>query len=149
MVDARTNDLVLEGTEGPRRLRAAPGQRLVVIFYQEDSTPTCSTQVASFKEDFDLLQETGAEAVAISSDSLASHRAFLERLGGLPFPLLSDPEGLAAKAFGVWDPNSRRAHRSVLVVDDQGMILHAERAYSPANINAYEAVFRALTGEPS
>lgn len=137
-------DLTLAGTEGPRRLRPAPGHPLLVIFYQEDSTPACSTQLASFSADFELVRELGAEVVAISADNLATHRHFAERLGGLPFPLLSDPGGTAAQEFGVWDAQNRRAVRSVFVVDDNGNIRYASRHYSLGNLDEYQRVFEAL-----
>lgn len=137
-------DLTLPGTDGPRRLRPLQSDRLLVIFYQEDATPTCSTQVVSFREDFDAVREAGAEIVAISSDSQESHAAFIERLGGLPFPLLSDTDGSAARAFGVWDTSIQRAFRSVFVIDRKGRIKHAVRHYSPANLTEYQRIFAAL-----
>jgi peroxiredoxin Q/BCP len=137
-------DLELQGTGGARRLRPASGGHLLVVFYQEDGTPTCTTELCSFREDFPLLEELGAEVVGISVNSLSAHAAFLKRIGGLPFPLLSDQDGAAARAFGVWDGETRRAMRAVFVIDAEGAILHARVPYNPANLGQYEAVFRSL-----
>jgi thioredoxin-dependent peroxiredoxin len=137
-------DLVLPGTAGPRRLRPLAAERLLVVFYQEDATPTCTTQLCSFRDDFDLLQELGTEVVGVSADSVDIHRAFLQRLGGLPFALLSDSAGEAARSFGVWDAESQRSQRAVFVLDRAGVILHASVPYTPLNLAQYEAVFRAL-----
>jgi thioredoxin-dependent peroxiredoxin len=142
--DSVAPDIELDGTGGRRRLRPSPGKRLVIAFYQEDSTPTCTTQLNAFKEDFSVLQELGAEMVAISADTLDSHRAFLDRMNRPPFPLLSDPQGEAAKAFGAWDSDERRAKRALFVIDDQGRILHACVPYNPSNLAQYEQLFQAL-----
>lgn len=144
MDDVIPSELTLEGTEGTRPLRASPGHRLLLIFYREDNTPTCTTQVTSFKEDFALLSELDAEVAAVSVDPIVSHRCFAERLGGIPFALLTDPEGVAARAFGVWDEQNHRAMRAVFVIDDQGKVLHTARNYNPANLSEYEQIFHAL-----
>jgi very-short-patch-repair endonuclease/peroxiredoxin len=142
--EATAPDLTLASTAGPQRLRPSPGRRLLVIFYQEDNTPACSTQLASFRDDFEVLRELDADVVAISSDDLASHEQFAHRLGNLPFPLLSDSDGSAAKQFGVWSAENQRADRSVFVVDDEGKIRYASRHYSLGNLAEYTAVFEAL-----
>jgi peroxiredoxin len=142
--ERRSQGLVLAGTAGPRRLVPQRTERLLIVFYQEDGTPTCTTQLCSFKADFDLLQELGVEVVAVSADSLAAHQAFLERLGGLPFPLLSDADGEASRAFGVWDSELRRSQRAVFVLDRAGAVLYAAVPYAPSNLTQYEAIYRAL-----
>ncbi len=137
-------DLVLPGTGGPRRLRPERAERLLVVFYREDATPACTTQLCSFRDDFDLLQELGVEAVGVSVDDLDAHRAFLDRLGSLPFPLLSDAGGEAARAFGVWDAQTQRSQRALFVLDRSGSVLHAAVPYTPSSLNQYEALFHAL-----
>ncbi len=63
---------------------------------------------------------------AISVDTIFSHNAFVEQLGGLPFPLLSDFERRAVEAFGVRRddvPGYRgMPQRSVFIVDRSGII---------------------------
>jgi peroxiredoxin Q/BCP len=120
------------------------GKRLVLAFYYEDLTPTCTTQVASLKDAFESFQELGANVLALSSDSLESHARFRDRLGGLPFPLGSDPDLVVAHAYGVVDDGGRRALRAVFVIDPDGTVALALRHYSPANIAQLEQVFRTL-----
>ncbi len=118
--------------------------KLVLAFYYEDSTPTCSTEVSSLKDGFEMLRDLGANVLAVSSDSLESHERFRERLGGLPFALASDPELALAKAYGVVDEGGRRARRAMFVIDAKGKVLASLPYYNPANLSQYEEVFRAL-----
>ena len=87
----------LPSTEGDLRLSdLLQGGPVLLAFYFEDATPTCSTEIESLKDAHETLRELGASIVAISADSIESHRKFAERLGGLPFPLASDADLHAA-----------------------------------------------------
>jgi peroxiredoxin len=59
-------------------------------------------------------------------DSVFSHGAFVEQLGGLPFELLADFERRAVGAYGVRRDDvpgySGMPQRSVFVVDREGVI---------------------------
>ena len=141
----RALDFALPGTSGEVQLSEAWSRgKVVLAFYTEDNTPLCSNEIAMLRDDYDVVRELGAEVVAVSADSPESHRSFVERLGGLPFALVSD-EGLeAAQAYGVADDSGKRSGRAVFVIDEGGVVLHAEGWFQPGNPTQYEAVFRAL-----
>ena len=142
-------DFILPSTSGDVRLSDATERgKVVLAFYYEDATPTCSNEISMLRDDYDLVRELGAEVIAVSADSLESHEAFAERLGGVPFPLASDEMLKAAKAFDVVDDAGKRSRRAVFVIDRGGEILHAERWFQPGNPTQYEAIFRALGLEP-
>ena len=138
-------DFTLPGTEGNVRLSEVWSRAKVVLaFYTEDNTPLCSNEIAMLRDDYELVRELGADVVAVSADSVESHRGFAERLGGVPFALVSD-EGLeAAQAYGVADDAGKRSQRAVFVIDEGGIVLYAEGWFQPGNPAQYEAVFRAL-----
>ena len=140
----RAPDFALQGTTGEVRLSdlLASGP-VVVAFYQEDDTPGCRTQLTAFRDDYDLLGELGGRLVAISTDPLASHHTFAERLSA-PFPLLADEGGAVARAYGVYDEEARRAHRAVFVVGPDGTVRLSIPWYSPANPSQFEQVFQAV-----
>jgi peroxiredoxin Q/BCP len=119
-------------------------RKLVLAFYYEDLTPTCSTQVSSLKEGFETFEELGANVLAVSSDTLESHQMFAERLGGVPFPLASDLDLTLARLYGVVDESGKRARRAVFVIDRDGTVLLALPYYNPANVSQFEHVFLAL-----
>jgi peroxiredoxin Q/BCP len=138
-------DFTLPSTSGDLRLSdfLAKG-KLLLAFYTEDATPLCSTEVSSLKGEFATFRELGAQVIAISSDSLESHKQFAQKLGGLPFPLASDPSLQVAAQYGVADPATKRARRAVFVIDQSGALLHANSFYNPGNPGHYAEIFKAL-----
>ena len=77
--------------------------KVVLAFYAEDATPLCSSQLSMLKDDYDTVRELGASVLAVSADSLDSHRQFAERLDGLPFPLASDEDLTVARIAQCWE----------------------------------------------
>jgi peroxiredoxin Q/BCP len=138
-------DVTLPTTDGDTTLSDLMARgKVLLAFYYEDATPLCSNEISMLKDDHEFVRELGAEVMAISADSLESHRAFAERLGGVPFPLASDEKLEAAKAFAVVDDSGKRSRRAVFVIDQGGRIAHVERWFQPGNPGQYEAIFRAL-----
>jgi peroxiredoxin len=138
-------DFSLPSNQGEIRLSdLASRQRVLLAFYQEDNTPTCSSEVATLKEAYPLLEEAGVAVVAVSADSLESHASFSERLGGLPFPLAADTELMAATRYGVVDDTGKRSLRAVFIIDKGGKIIHAIPWFNPSNFGQMEEIFQAL-----
>lgn len=82
--------------------------------------------------------------VAISSDSLESHRRFCEALGGCLFPVASDPDLTVARLYGTVDEAARRSRRAVFVLDEAGMVILKVPWYQPGNMGQFMEVFQAL-----
>ena len=141
----RAPAFTVETTEGRRTLDAllADGA-LVLVFYAEDLTPTCTTQLCSFRDEHATLRDLGANVLGVSADSLESHRRFVERLGGLPFPIAADPALELATAYGVVDEENKRSYRAVFVISADAVVLEANPRYQPAVMDQFAAVFRAL-----
>ena len=141
----RAPDFTLPSTIGDIRLSDLTERgKVILAFYYEDATPTCSSELSMLRDDYEVVRELGAEVIAVSADSLDSHEASAERLGGLPFPLASDERLEAANAFDVVDDAGKRSRRAIFVIDRGGTVLYAERWFQPGNPSQYEAIFRAL-----
>lgn len=144
-VGDRAPDFTLASTAGEIWLSDLfANGKVLLAFYTEDNTPLCSNEVAMLREDYELVQELGAQVVAVSADTLESHQDFAARIGNVPFPLVSDAALEAARAYGVVDDTGKRSRRAVFVIDAGGRVLHAEPWFQPGNPDQYEAVFRAL-----
>ena len=61
--------------------------------------------------------------MGISADSVDEAHRFRESLK-VPFPLLADPDGKVAQAYGVW--GGSYAKRVTFVVDPAGKVTHVE-----------------------
>jgi peroxiredoxin Q/BCP len=142
----RAPDFTLPSTEGDVRLSDLRREgRVLLAFYFEDATPTCSTEIAALKDAHEMLREVGASVVAVSADSIESHRAFAERLGGVPFALASDIDLSAARAYdAVAEDDPRRSRRALFVIEQDGTISYAANPFSPNSLSQLEEAFRAL-----
>jgi peroxiredoxin len=74
----------------------------------------------------DSFSEAGVALFAISVDSVYSHRAYAEQLGGLPFELLADFERKVVTEWGVRRDDvagySGMPMRSVFILDREGVV---------------------------
>jgi thioredoxin-dependent peroxiredoxin len=75
------------------------GQWLVLYFYPKDDTPGCTKEACHFRDDLAKLEKLAAKVVGVSVDDGQSHVAFAKKYN-LPFPLLSDKDGLVANKYG-------------------------------------------------
>jgi thioredoxin-dependent peroxiredoxin len=119
------------------------GQPAVLLFFLEAATPDCRQQLVTFAGEAETLSALGARVVAISADPPERLAEWAARLGE-PFPLLSDPSGQVARAFGVWDEEQRRARRAAFVLDADGRVRLAIPRYSVARTGDVLAVFEEL-----
>ena len=144
-IGATARDFELPSTQGQVRLSdLTTNGKVVLAFYEEDNTPLCFNQVTVLKEDYELMRQLRTEVVAVSADAMDSHLEFEESLGGLPFPLVSDENLEAAKAYGVLGEDGKRSRRAVFVIDKGAEILHIVPKFEPDNASQYEEIFAAL-----
>ena len=74
---------------------------LVVYFYPKDDTSGCTREAQDFTALATEFADAGVRVIGISKDSPAKHRKFSEK-HALTVELVSDEEGTACEAFGVW-----------------------------------------------
>ncbi len=75
------------------------------------------------------------EILQISADTVPSLKAWVEQLGGMPYPLLSDywPHAAAGKAYGIFNEEKGFDKRAAYVLDDKGIVRYA-KVYEPGTI---------------
>jgi peroxiredoxin Q/BCP len=115
-------DFELDGTNGRFRLSDHRGERVVLLFYPADATAVCTRQFCSYRDETEGFAALDATVVGISSQSVESHRAWTTK-HGLTVPLLADPGGKVAKAYGA-RLRLRGATRAVVIVDEHGVVGH-------------------------
>ena len=107
------------------RLADNRGKVVVLLFYPGDETPVCTRQMCSVRDRWDDYQNTGAEVVGISSDSVESHRKFSEH-HRLPLRLLSDADGNVSRLYGARSLIPGKVARSVFVIDAEGILRYQD-----------------------
>lgn len=112
-------DFTLHGPAGPFTLSHHRGKPVVLLFYPGDETPVCTRQFCSYRDRADELERLGAVIAGISGSDVASKERFMQRFG-LNVPLLADPVGAVAEAYGVTGPMGHR--RATFVIDPEGVI---------------------------
>ncbi|MBY0425150.1 MAG: AhpC/TSA family protein, partial [Cytophagales bacterium] len=72
----------------------------VIIFYRGGWCPFCNTHLSNLQEIIGRLKKKGVQLLAISGDGVGDIRKTKDK-NGLSYELLSDPNLLAASAFGI------------------------------------------------
>ncbi|MEZ5101889.1 MAG: peroxiredoxin [Thermoleophilia bacterium] len=115
---------------GTIRLADLRGRSVVLFFYPRDDTPGCTREACGFRDAFAEFERRGAALLGVSPDDEASHARFRAK-HGLPFPLLADPGGAVAQAYGVWREKRmygktfHGVHRSTFVIGPDGLVRRA------------------------
>jgi len=109
------------------KLSDYPGMKFIIYFYPKDSTPGCTAEAVSFRDNYDVFRNMGYQIIGVSRDSAASHCRFAEK-NSLQFPLVSDSEGTLCELAGVWQEKKMAGRkymgivRTTFVVDADGTV---------------------------
>jgi peroxiredoxin len=122
------------------------GRKLLLVFYPLDFSPTCTDQLSLYQEVLGEIEAKGAALVGISVDSKYSHRAFREQLN-LTMPLLADfnPKGAVSRAYGAWIEAVDHGNRSLVLIDEDGVVEWSFATPTPAQIPGANLIFDALS----
>jgi len=112
-----------------RSLKDFKGKKLVLYFYPRDNTSGCTKEACGFQDNLTRLGREGVEVVGVSADSVQSHEKFADKYD-LRFPLLSDENKEAIKAYNVWKKKKMAGkeymgiERTTYIIDEKGKIAH-------------------------
>ena len=101
------------------------GKKVVLYFYPKDETPGCTKEACAFRDRNKDMQALGAVVFGVNTDSIASHKKFVEKYN-LTFPLLSDADAKVATAYGAKGALAW-VKRETFIVDSKGVIAHIFR----------------------
>lgn len=120
-------DVTFQGSDGKTyKLSDFEGKSAVVIaWFPKAFTGGCTKECKALKEQGDALRKYEVAYFTASTDPVEQNKKFAESLS-LDYPILSDPTGEAAKAFGVLNPERNVAARVTFVVGENGKILAVE-----------------------
>lgn len=113
------------------------GKKLALYFYPKDSTPGCTAQACSLRDNYSALQAKGYAILGVSADSASSHKKFIAKQQ-LPFPLIADVDLKLSEQFGTWGEKSMYGRtymgmfRTTFIIDENGCV---ERIIEPKQVN--------------
>ena len=111
----------------PVSLKDFKGKKVVLYFYPEDDTPTCTVEACNLRDNYKLLEKKGLVILGVSPDDEKKHKKF-EQKYHLPFTLLADPEKKIVDKYGVWGEKNLYGrkymglHRTTFLIDENGTI---------------------------
>jgi len=103
------------------------GKIVVLFFYPQDDTPTCTTEAIDFSRLNGAFKNAGAVVIGISPDSLKKHEKFKTK-HGLVTHLAADESRQAIEGYGAWAEKSMYGRkymgvvRSTFLIDRDGKI---------------------------
>lgn len=108
-------------------LKSLRGKKVILYFYPEDDTPTCTKESCNLRDNYNKLKRKGYEVLGVSKDNEKAHQKFIKKYN-LPFSLLADTEMKTIKAYDVWGSKTvfGRTYdgiiRTTYVIDEKGKI---------------------------
>jgi peroxiredoxin len=149
-VGDKAPDFALPDTElKTRSLKEFRGHKVVLAFFVGAFTSVCTKEMCAFRDSMARLTDLKAQVIGVSVNDPFSNKAFAEK-NRLPFPILSDFNRQAIKAYGVESPDYGGlngytvAKRSIFIVDKNGSVRYVWATDDPAVEPDYEEVEDAL-----
>jgi peroxiredoxin Q/BCP len=103
------------------------GRKLVLYFYPEAGSPTCTIESCNLRDNYVLLKRKGFEVLGISPDTQVKQKKF-EIKYKLPFRLIADSENKITGQYGVHAMKKLFGReymgilRTTFVIDEKGFI---------------------------
>ena len=104
------------------------GKKVVLYFYPEDDTPTCTIEACNLRDNYAELKKAGLVVLGVSPDDKNKHKKFEEKYN-LPFILLEDPQKNIIDKYGVWGEKNLYGRkymglfRTTFLINEEGNII--------------------------
>lgn len=105
------------------------GQKVVLYFYPEDDTPTCTDEACNLRDNYAALKAKGINILGVSPDDVDKHSDFTKKYD-LPFTLLTDVDKTIANLYGTWGEKNMYGKkymgikRFTFLINEDGTIHH-------------------------
>ncbi|WP_339814107.1 thioredoxin-dependent thiol peroxidase [uncultured Imperialibacter sp.] len=103
------------------------GKKVVLYFYPQDNTPTCTVEACNLRDNYSALKAKGYEVLGVSPDSAKKHTNFIKKFS-LPFTLLADTDNKIIESYGLWAEKQMFGKkymgvlRTTFLIDEKGII---------------------------
>lgn len=103
------------------------GKKLVLYIYPKDSTPGCTNEACSLRDNYERLLAKGYAVVGVSIQSAESHKKFIAKYN-LPFPLIADTDKTLVETLGVYGEKkmygkvTMGTFRTTFIANEEGVV---------------------------
>lgn len=126
---------------GKISLKDFEGSWLVLFFYPADFTFVCPTELLDLNKRHENFEKLKAEIVVVSTDTVFTHRAWIEMeelLKGFQYKMAADHNGKLSRELGIYDEDAGMARRAVFIIDPDGVLRAVEIVADAIGRNASE-----------
>jgi peroxiredoxin (alkyl hydroperoxide reductase subunit C) len=108
------------------------GKWLIMLFYPLDFTGVCATDLTHFSQRYDEIEGLGCEVIGVSTDSVYSHRAWVQvpkennGIGEIKYPIAADAAGKLARQYNILIEEANIALRGLFIIDPEGVLQYSQ-----------------------
>ncbi|AZA55750.1 thioredoxin-dependent thiol peroxidase [Chryseobacterium shandongense] len=102
------------------------GKKLVIFFYPQANTPTCTVEACNLSDNYSKLEKAGFQLLGISGDSVKKQKNFHSKFA-FPYDLIADESHEILEKFGVWKEKTTFGKtymgivRTTFIFDEKGI----------------------------
>ncbi|MPS63939.1 MAG: thioredoxin-dependent thiol peroxidase [Chryseobacterium sp.] len=102
------------------------GKKLVIFFYPQANTPTCTVEACNLSDNYSKLEKAGFQLLGISGDSVKKQKNFHNKFA-FPYDLIADENRDIIEKFGVWQEKKTFGKtymgivRTTFIFDEKGI----------------------------
>ncbi len=114
-----------KGTISDFKFSDYAGKWMILTFYPGDFTFVCATDIEAFMASYGEFEKNGAQIVAISTDSVYSHKAWSDsspRVKESSIPLIEDFNKRISADYGFLNAQTGAARRGTVIIDPDGIV---------------------------
>jgi len=119
------------------------GKWVALVFYPADFTFVCPTELADLNKLYPEFKKLGAEVISVSTDTVFTHKAWLEveeLLQGINYPMAADHNGKFSRELGIYDEKKGMAQRATFIVDPEGVLRAVDIVADAIGRSAHEVL---------
>lgn len=104
------------------------GKKVILFFYPQDNTPTCTVEACNLRDNYQALVRKGFVVLGISPDKEKKHQNFIAKYN-LNYPLITDPDLVVHELYGTWGQKQLFGRkymgtlRTTFIIDEKGKIM--------------------------
>lgn len=106
------------------------GKKLVVFFYPQANTPTCTVEACNLSDNYTKLKKAGFQLLGVSGDTVKKQKNFHSKFA-FPYDLIADESHDIIEKFGVWQEKKTFGKtymgivRTTFIFDENGICTRA------------------------